>query len=91
MQRNVAQFYAGDLTTSVLHTVECVVLYYDEQSRVVNVWDARLKTWGRVNVVTLLLADRTGPIHMDFWRDRADKILHDLNDWSEQTDSQIVV
>ena len=28
---------------------------------------------------------------MDFWRDSADKILHDLNTWSERTDSQLVV
>ena len=91
VQRNVAQLYTAEHATSIQHVLECVVLYYDEQPRVVNVWDARVKAWGRVNVVTLLLADRTGPIHMDVWRDSADKILQDLTNWSEGTESPLIV
>ena len=59
------------------------MLHFSEELRWVSVFtDWKTKLVQKVPVITLLLADVTGPIALELWRLSAEKVFKDLTAWS---------
>ena len=69
------------------HVLQAYVLYWPEQPRFVSVRERRGQSVDQVAVTTCILADRDGPVLVDFWRDLATSTIDCFNMWSETKDS----
>ena len=65
------------------HVLQAYVLHWPEHPRWVQVKEKRSQTAVQVAVATCVLADRDGPVLVDFWRDLATSTIDSLNLWSE--------
>jgi hypothetical protein len=71
--------------------LQAVVLHLPEQVRWVTVTNRRTKEVENVAVISVLLADRTGPIVLDLWRRLAEDTLRDCEAWSSTNTEQLLM
>ena len=67
------------------HILEAYLLFYPEEPRWVELKDRRTGQPEQVAVATCVLADREGPVLVDFWRDLAQSTLSLFSSWSDET------
>ena len=71
--------------------LECFLLFVPGQPRLVQAKATRRSPAGQVAVITVVLADRTGPICMDLWRDAAEALLRDVESWQHDAEGPWLV
>ena len=67
-----------------------VVLHYPEEPRWGTITDRKTKAQSQVPVVSVMLADASGPILLELWRDAADSALRELADWASGSNDALV-
>ena len=77
---------ADSSSRSDAHILQAYVLYWPEEPRWVEVKDRRTQAIEQVAVVTCLMADREGPVLVDFWRELALTAIASFNNWMEGVD-----
>ena len=79
--RSVHDLHTAETELTDALALQAHVLHYPSETRLVMVRDRRTGTQESVSVMSILLADRTGPILLEFWREAADETLHQLTTW----------
>ena len=67
------------------------ILQAPDEPKWVNITDRRTKQQELVPVITILLADRTGPIVLELWRNTAESLLQDLNAKEDPDDEGVII
>ena len=67
------------------------VLYVPSEPRWVEIADRKSNEKEQVPVVTVLLADHTGPITLELWRKQADEMIRSMEKWGSRDQEPIVV
>ena len=89
--RSIHQLHSEDLNGSDAVAVQGRILQAPDEPKWVNITDRRTKQQELVPVVTILLADRTGPIFLDLWRNTAENLLQDLNAKGDPDDEGVII
>ena len=71
----IVELHTHEADASNAVKLEAYVLHFPNELRQVTVTDQRTQKTEQVGAMTVLLADRTGPILLEAWRDVADNIL----------------
>ena len=79
---SVAQLHGEEHFTSDALSLKCVVLHYPSELRWVKTEDKKTRQAVDVAVLNVLVADGTGPIHLELWRNAAETTWKDLEEWS---------
>ena len=80
--KNVLALHTEDFRGSDAIALQALVLYFPDEPRWVGVMNRRTNESENVPVLSLLLADRTGPIILDLWRNVAEDTLRRLEGWT---------
>ena len=70
-----------ELSESGAWRLEACVLYCPREPRVITVSNRYTGGKDNVSVITVMLAERTGPILYEAWRDAADKLARSCSEW----------
>ena len=77
--RSIHQLHTEDLSDADAVAVQERILQAPKEPTWIKVKDRYTKQEELVPVVSLLLADRTGPIVLELWRNSAESMVRDLN------------
>ena len=77
----------GSSSRSDAHILQAYVLYWPEEPRWVETKDRRTQASEQVAVVTCVVADREGPVLVDFWRESALTAIASFDKWMAGVDS----
>ena len=86
----VQQLHTQDLSGSDSVELTVVVLNHSEELRWTTVTDRMTKAQSQVPIVSVMLADSSGPILLELWRDGAENALRDLVGWSSASNDELV-
>ena len=64
-----AELHNKDISSTERYSFVGVVLEVPDTNRIVSIYNKKTRTQEDVPVLTCLLADITGPVQIDFWRD----------------------
>ena len=84
----VAKYHMQDPTGSIANILQAYLLNYDDEPRWVNSVNRNTKELESIPVLSILLADRTGPIIMDLWRSAAETMPTLFTKWSNSIDGK---
>ena len=87
----VAECHARDTSRSDAVLLKVAVLDFPAEPRWVTVTDKKSKAEEKVAVVSILVADATGPIAFEIWRNPAETVLQNLIAWSAATEETVWV
>jgi hypothetical protein len=87
---SVADCHSRDASGSDSIVLKAAVVYVPDELRWVDVTDRKTKTQQKVAVVSLVLADVSGPIALELWRDRAETVFQALEAWQAAAGDEIV-
>ena len=90
-QMTVEQVHQSDPASATAIVLTAYVLHVPEAPRLVDVPNKKTKSSESVPVVSVLLADRTGPISLDLWRNAAEDVLRDYRAWSGENSGPMLV
>ena len=79
--------HCAELPSNVALGLEARVLHVPSELRYVTIPNRYTGQAENVGVMTVLLADRTGPILFEAWRESAETLLRDFSQWESQQDS----
>ena len=80
----VAKCYTHDNTSSDAFILECYLLHVPDEARWVDTKNKKSNTTESTPVLTVVVADRSGPVTMDLWRDAAQDLLREVEQWKTQ-------
>ena len=86
----VQELHTQNLTGSDAMKTTAVVLHYPEEPRWGTITDRKTKAQSQVPVVSVMLADASGPILLELWRDAADRVLRELAGWASGSNDALV-
>ena len=70
--------------------LQVAMVHVPDELRWVDVPDRKTKTKQKVAVMLLVLADASGTISLELWRDRAETVFQTLNGWQADAGEDIV-
>ena len=79
------------MTNSDAYIFTGFVMYVPDEVRWLEVPNKKTNTKEQVAMCTVTLADQSGPILVDFWRQGAQNALRDLKTWDESTEEAVLV
>ena len=80
----VSECHTRDSTASDAIVLKAAVMYYPDDLRWVDVTDRKTKQKQKVAVMNVLLADVSGPITLELWREPAESVFRLLCKWEEE-------
>ena len=89
--KDVQDLHTMELPQAGPLSMEAMVLHNPPECRLVNVPNKLTGGKDRVFVVSVLLADRSGPVALEAWREHAEKLVRDFAMWSKQTSGPVLV
>ena len=81
---NVQELHQLDLPQRAPLGLEAIVLHCPTEPRYVNVTNRSTGQKEPVALLTVLVADTTGPVAFEAWRDSADQLLRNCSEWGDQ-------
>ena len=84
---SVESLHRADLPSKVALGLEACVLHVPSELRYTSIDNRYSGQSEQVSVISILLADRTGPILFEAWRESAETLLHDLSQMELQQDT----
>ena len=84
------QFHTQDACNSDAFLFRGAVLNLEEP-RMVSITDRKTKSQMEIAIVSILLADSTGPITMELWREQAEIVFRNLNLWTGESNDTVWV
>ena len=89
--RSVAQCHLADMGMGITNRLEVYLLHHDEDLRYVDVTDRKSGLSSRVPIISCLLADCTGAIMMDCWRQQAEALLPRFKEWAAEANGNLIL
>ena len=89
--RSVDQLFREEFLNTDLHILEGYVLFAPEEARWIDTQNKKSRTSELIPVLTLLVADRTGPVLVDLWRGAAEKMLKDQIVWKKDSEEPLLL
>ena len=90
VDKTVHELHTQNLNGSDATKTTAVVLHYPEAPRWGTVTDRKTKSQIQVPVVSVMLADASGPILFELWRDAADSAFRDLTSWASSSNDALM-
>ena len=89
--KTVEQYHIEDLSGADANALEAYILHYNEEPRWISATNKKTREPESIPVLDVLVADRTGPICIQLWRDAAEKAVHDFPAWSSGRDELVIL
>ena len=85
----IEQIHVEELSPAELVTLSGVVLHVQDDLRYAEVENRKTHTKDSVAVMSIILADGTGPVVVDFWRELAENVHNTLHDWISSSNGMV--